>query len=104
MTVTQDMIGHKLGEFAHTKKRFTYKQVFFIRLLPWDSPLKSTAGQQRTDDGSVAAHCFSLGANDTLPGDVPHEPRKTWMYVSNVLATPLVLFPCYRSVWRVHPS
>ncbi|KIY46569.1 mitochondrial ribosome small subunit component RPS19 [Fistulina hepatica ATCC 64428] len=23
--VTQDMIGHKLGEFAHTKKRFTYK-------------------------------------------------------------------------------
>jgi len=28
VTVTQDMIGHKLGEFAHTKKRFTYKQVF----------------------------------------------------------------------------
>jgi len=25
VTVTQDMIGHKLGEFAHTKKRFTYK-------------------------------------------------------------------------------
>ncbi|TFK50616.1 mitochondrial 30S ribosomal protein S19 [Heliocybe sulcata] len=24
--VTQDMIGHKLGEFAHTKKRFTYRQ------------------------------------------------------------------------------
>ncbi|KAG9310807.1 hypothetical protein JVU11DRAFT_8659 [Chiua virens] len=28
VTVTQDMIGHKLGEFAHTKKRFTYKQVY----------------------------------------------------------------------------
>ncbi|KAF8884503.1 mitochondrial ribosome small subunit component RPS19 [Infundibulicybe gibba] len=23
--VTQDMVGHKLGEFSHTKKRFTYK-------------------------------------------------------------------------------
>ncbi|OJA13570.1 hypothetical protein AZE42_06111 [Rhizopogon vesiculosus] len=25
VTITQDMVGHKLGEFAHTKKRFTYK-------------------------------------------------------------------------------
>ncbi|KAF9234543.1 hypothetical protein BU15DRAFT_89946 [Melanogaster broomeanus] len=25
VVVTQDMIGHKLGEFSHTKKRFTYK-------------------------------------------------------------------------------
>ncbi|KAI4520418.1 mitochondrial 37S ribosomal protein RSM19 [Schizophyllum commune] len=23
--VTQDMVGHKLGEFAHTKKRFNWK-------------------------------------------------------------------------------
>ncbi|KDQ50777.1 hypothetical protein JAAARDRAFT_73997 [Jaapia argillacea MUCL 33604] len=23
--VTQDMVGHKLGEFAHTKKRFIYR-------------------------------------------------------------------------------
>ncbi|KAF8063949.1 mitochondrial ribosome small subunit component RPS19 [Lyophyllum atratum] len=23
--VTQDMVGHKLGEFSHTKKRFNYK-------------------------------------------------------------------------------
>jgi len=23
--VTQDMVGHKLGEFSHTKKKFTYK-------------------------------------------------------------------------------
>ena len=27
MQVTQDMVGHKLGEFAITKKRFTYKCV-----------------------------------------------------------------------------
>ncbi|RPD60858.1 mitochondrial 30S ribosomal protein S19 [Lentinus tigrinus ALCF2SS1-7] len=26
VTVTQDMVGHKLGEFAITRKRFTYKQ------------------------------------------------------------------------------
>ncbi|KAL9710679.1 mitochondrial ribosomal small subunit component [Leucoagaricus gongylophorus] len=25
VTVTQDMVGHKLGEFSHTKKRFIYK-------------------------------------------------------------------------------
>ncbi|KAI6106310.1 hypothetical protein EDD16DRAFT_1630269 [Pisolithus croceorrhizus] len=25
VTVTQDMVGHKLGEFAHTKKRFVYR-------------------------------------------------------------------------------
>nr|AAS46754.1 mitochondrial ribosome small subunit component RPS19 [Pleurotus djamor] len=23
--VTQDMVGHKLGEFSHTKKRFVYR-------------------------------------------------------------------------------
>lgn len=27
VTVTQDMVGHKLGEFSHTKKRFSYKCV-----------------------------------------------------------------------------
>jgi len=27
VTVTQDMVGHKLGEFSHTKKRFVYKYV-----------------------------------------------------------------------------
>jgi len=25
VTVTQDMVGHKLGEFSHTKRRFIYK-------------------------------------------------------------------------------
>ena len=29
--VTQDMVGHKLGEFAFTKKRFKYKWVLFRR-------------------------------------------------------------------------
>jgi hypothetical protein len=28
--VTQDMVGHKLGEFAITKKRFTYKYALFL--------------------------------------------------------------------------
>ena len=26
--VMQDMVGHKLGEFSPTKKRFTYKCIF----------------------------------------------------------------------------
>ncbi|KAL3421536.1 37S ribosomal protein S19, mitochondrial [Phlyctema vagabunda] len=25
VTITEDMVGHKLGEFAATRKRFTYK-------------------------------------------------------------------------------
>ncbi|KAL7269241.1 mitochondrial ribosomal small subunit component [Rhizina undulata] len=25
ITITEDMVGHKLGEFAPTRKRFTYK-------------------------------------------------------------------------------
>ena len=40
--VTQDMVGHKLGEFSHTKKRFNYKWVTqqCLRYLfpdPWTS-------------------------------------------------------------------
>src|ERR1700733_5274283 len=30
VTVTQDMVGHKLGEFSHTKKRFVYKCVCLL--------------------------------------------------------------------------
>ena len=26
--VTQDMVGHKLGEFSMTRKRFTFRWVF----------------------------------------------------------------------------
>ncbi|KFY35961.1 hypothetical protein V494_05445 [Pseudogymnoascus sp. VKM F-4513 (FW-928)] len=26
VTITEDMVGHKLGEFSTTRKRFTYKQ------------------------------------------------------------------------------
>lgn len=33
VTVTQDMVGHKLGEFSHTKKRFVYKYVFCAAIL-----------------------------------------------------------------------
>ncbi|KAI0270652.1 hypothetical protein BC834DRAFT_819072 [Gloeopeniophorella convolvens] len=52
VNVTQDMVGHKLGEFSHTKKRFVYKcaglSVFSVlpganaRLLP---------GRRRTSRG-----------------------------------------------------
>lgn len=34
VNVTQDMVGHKLGEFAPTKKRFVYKCVLFD-LVEW---------------------------------------------------------------------
>jgi hypothetical protein len=32
VTVTQDMVGHKLGEFAHTKKKFVYKYVLLLSI------------------------------------------------------------------------
>jgi hypothetical protein len=31
--VTQDMVGHKLGEFSLTKKRFVYRCALFFRSL-----------------------------------------------------------------------
>ena len=33
VTVTQDMVGHKLGEFSHTKKRFVYKCVAVLAVM-----------------------------------------------------------------------
>jgi hypothetical protein len=32
--VTQDMVGHKLGEFSHTKKKFTFKWVIQLIVCP----------------------------------------------------------------------
>ena len=33
VNVTQDMVGHKLGEFSMTRKRFTYKYVGVVWLV-----------------------------------------------------------------------
>ena len=33
VNVTQDMVGHKLGEFAHTKKSFSFKFVFIFSIF-----------------------------------------------------------------------
>src|SRR5712671_169855 len=39
VTVTQDMVGHKLGEFSLTKKRFVYKCVCLLILTVCESTL-----------------------------------------------------------------
>jgi len=39
VNVTQDMVGHKLGEFSHTKKRFVYKCVYLLILVVGESTL-----------------------------------------------------------------
>jgi hypothetical protein len=41
VTVTQDMVGHKLGEFANTKKNFVWNRCVIIctNWLEWDSML-----------------------------------------------------------------
>ena len=35
VVVTQDMVGHKLGEFSATKKRFTFRCVALVILVTW---------------------------------------------------------------------
>ena len=45
--VTQDMVGHKLGEFSHTKKKFTFKQVVLPCRLSRISDFVSRASKNR---------------------------------------------------------
>jgi hypothetical protein len=47
VTVSQDMVGHKLGEFSHTRKVFTYKCVLLGSLSPWRAA-DGTTGRRRT--------------------------------------------------------
>lgn len=47
MTVTQDMVGHKLGEFAITRKRFTYKCVSVVLSLLSSTHLVSIRSTER---------------------------------------------------------
>ena len=78
VTVTQDMVGHKLGEFAITRKRFTYKcvsTVFVFFTLVVDSLLCS-AGRPRISRlsysrprlySSQLSHCYSIVASSPPP-------------------------------------
>ena len=71
VTVTQDMVGHKLGEFAITRKRFTYKCVsivlMFVTLVV--DPLLRSAGRPRINRlsysrprlySSQLSHCYPI--------------------------------------------
>ena len=50
VTVTQDMVGHKLGEFAITRKRFTYKYVaIFSSIVLTLTILEQKADQEQVD-------------------------------------------------------
>lgn len=37
VVVTQDMVGHKLGEFSVTKKRFTFRCVALVLFVFYDT-------------------------------------------------------------------
>ena len=50
VNVTQDMVGHKLGEFSHTKKRFTYRWVLYITLPLMPSCFGAEATFHSQDD------------------------------------------------------
>lgn len=45
--VTQDMVGHKLGEFSHTKKRFNYRCVLVLFAQMVSASLNSQLGIRR---------------------------------------------------------
>lgn len=51
--VTQDMVGHKLGEFAFTKKRFKYKCVLLRRFRFRAEGVHGFADLQRTSNGAI---------------------------------------------------
>lgn len=55
--VTQDMVGHKLGEFAITKKRFTYKcaLVFLVRAIEETDGFSQTYEKQVTEAFRIRA-------------------------------------------------
>jgi hypothetical protein len=53
VTVSQDMVGHKLGEFSHTRKVFTYKCVLPGSLSPW----RAADGTGRQGDEEPVEHC-----------------------------------------------
>lgn len=48
VSITQDMIGHKLGEFAPTRKRFYYKCVQIVMFLNVGSVLTCKPGARKT--------------------------------------------------------
>ena len=50
VTVTPEMVGHKLGEFAPTKKPFTYKYARHLSLFSKADPF---AGRPRTSKKKV---------------------------------------------------
>ena len=57
MTVTQDMVGHKLGEFAITRKRFTYK---CVRISPPHGvPSDTVVLVRQTDEEQVDTIIYS---------------------------------------------
>ncbi len=62
VTVTQDMVGHKLGEFSHTKKRFVYKCVCLLILTVRESDMASLGlqGTQRTSKRWFPSSLLSL--------------------------------------------
>lgn len=75
--ITQDMVGHKLGEFALTRKKFHYKCVF----ITFESVCKLTAMLDRPKIGSRNLHLaaallpacifISFTCNVTLEGIFP---------------------------------
>jgi hypothetical protein len=54
VTVSQDMVGHKLGEFSHTRKVFTYKYVIHVRSMV--ITLTRTPERRRTGRPATRSH------------------------------------------------
>ena len=50
MVVTQDMVGHKLGEFSVTKKRFTFRCVALVLMVFCGAEKKWWLEQQKSDN------------------------------------------------------
>ena len=42
--ITEEMVGHKLGEFSATRKRFSYRYVFLFPVPHLHSIVETTVG------------------------------------------------------------
>ena len=90
VTVTQDMVGHKLGEFAITRKRFTYKCVsaFLVCATGAVDSLSRSAGRRRINRlsyyrprlySSQLSHCYPIVTPSPLPFHVDSSARDSFM-------------------------
>ena len=78
--VTQDMVGHKLGEFAITKKRFTYKCALSLLFrIGAEEPHRFSQTYQEQVIGLFTLILFPTARQ---VGGICHTYYMPWLYIA----------------------